>query len=242
MKKILRFKIKNNKKIFLMVFFWIFVLEIVLFNFFNNKMAPKILYIAQKNLDKYVDEFTNDFQIYLDEIGKYEEFIELNLNSNGEILSVDYNMEEIYALANELTKYLENGLEKAYLTNTIPYSSSNYKHSLTDGLILDMPMGLVSNSPFLANLGPKIPVCIRFIDSIFSNVRTRLTDYGINNALLEVYLNVTVSYEILLPVTKNTQERTYELLIDSKLVQGKVPNWYSNGFENQTAFFELPFN
>lgn len=230
-----------HKKLIFVLLLIIFFLGL-LFNWFNKEMSPKLLYVAQKNLDKYVDEFTNDFQIYLDEIGKYDEFIEINLNNKGEILSVDYNMEEIYSLANELTKYLENGLEKAYLTKTIPYSNSELKHNIKDGLILDIPMGVISNSPFLINLGPKIPVCIRFIDSIFSNVKTRLTDYGINNALLEVYLNVTVSYEILLPVTQNTQEKTYELLIDSKLIQGKVPEWYSKSFENQTAFFELPFN
>ena len=104
-----------------------------------------------------------------------------------------------------------------------------------------MPLGLVTDSPFLVNLGPKIPVTIRFIDSVFTNVRTRLTNYGINNAMIEVYLSISISYEVLLPVTKEEHQKNYELLIDSKLIQGQVPEWYNKAFESQSAFFELPF-
>ena len=80
-----------------------------------------------------------------------------------------------------------------------------------------------------------------FLDSVFTNVKTRITDYGINNALLEIYLQVTIYYEIILPVTAHKETLEYELLIDAGLIQGKVPNWYANSFETQSAFLELPF-
>ena len=150
-------------------------------------------------------------------------------------------MVEIYSLASELTAYLQESLKKAYQQKTIPYTNQTLNSKVTDGIILDIPLGIISNSPFLANLGPKIPVTIRFINSVFSNVKTRLTNYGINNAMIEVYLNVTISYEVILPVTKETKEKSYELLIDSKLIQGKVPEWYNKSFESQSAFLELPF-
>ena len=74
-----------------------------------------------------------------------------------------------------------------------------------------------------------------------SHLNTKVTSYGINNALLEIYLQVTISYEIILPVTAHKETLEYELLIDAGLIQGKVPNWYANSFETQSAFLELPF-
>ena len=212
-----------------------------LFTWFNKNASPKLIYIAEQNLTKYIDTVASDFQIFLDSSGKYEDFLQIKENEQGEISSVDYNMVEIYSLASELTAYLQESLKKAYQQKTIPYTNQTLNSKVTDGIILDIPLGIISNSPFLANLGPKIPVTIRFINSVFSNVKTRLTNYGINNAMIEVYLNVTISYEVILPVTKETKEKSYELLIDSKLIQGKVPEWYNKSFESQSAFLELPF-
>ncbi len=205
---------------------------VFLFWWFNQNASSKILYVAEQNLERYVDKVASDFQIFLEESGNYGDFLEITQNEQGEIMSVDYDMESIYALASQLTSFLQENLQENYM---------NQVSSIKDGIILEIPLGIVSDSPFLANLGPKIPVCVRFMNSVFSNVKTRLTNYGINNAMLEIYLNVTISYEVILPVTKNEKEKTYELLIDSKLIQGEVPNWFSKTYESESAFLELSF-
>ena len=230
----------RNKKIFFIILS-IMIGFLLLFQWFNRNVSSKLIYIAQKNLDKYVDDVASDFQIFLDESQEYQEFLEVVLNDQGEIQSVDYQMEKIYSLASQLTEYIQNSLKKSSQQQTIPYSNRDFLSDSEDTLILEMPLGLVTDSPFLVNLGPKIPVTIRFIDSVFTNVRTRLTNYGINNAMIEVYLSISISYEVLLPVTKEEHQKKYELLIDSKLIQGQVPEWYNKAFESQSAFFELPF-
>ena len=59
--------------------------------------------------------------------------------------------------------------------------------------------------------------------------------------LLEVYLNVKISYEIISPVTEEEKTLEYQLLLDSKVIQGSVPNWYSSPYESKTTFFEVSF-
>ena len=56
-------KMSNKRKLFLIVIL-IIVAFFLLFQWFNSKVSPKLIYIAQKNLDKYVDEFTNDYKTY----------------------------------------------------------------------------------------------------------------------------------------------------------------------------------
>ena len=203
----------RNKKIFFIILS-IMIGFLLLFQWFNRNVSSKLIYIAQKNLDKYVDDVASDFQIFLDESQEYQEFLEVVLNDQGEIQSVDYQMEKIYSLASQLTEYIQNSLKKSSQQQTIPYSNRDFLSDSEDTLILEMPLGLVTDSPFLVNLGPKIPV---------------------------TYLCVSISYEVLLPVTKEEHQKNYELLIDSKLIQGQVPEWYNKAFESQSAFFELPF-
>ena len=72
-------------------------------------------------------------------------------------------------------------------------------------------------------------------------MKTNVTDYGINNVLLEVYLNVKISYEIVSPVMEEEKTLEYQLLMDSKVIQGVVPNWFSGAYQSQTTFFEVSF-
>ena len=77
--------------------------------------------------------------------------------------------------------------------NTYELEKSN------DGLLYYIPFGVVTDIPLIADLGPKIPVKTSLIGSVKSNVRTDLTNYGINNALLKVYIEVEVSEQVILP-------------------------------------------
>ena len=116
-----------------------------------------------------------------------------------------------------------------------------FKKQDSDGIVLALPFGIVSDSVLFSNLGPNIPVSIHFIDSVLSQVKTNVTDYGINNVLLEVYLNVKISYEIVSPVMEEEKTLEYQLLMDSKVIQGVVPNWFSGAYQSQTTFFEVSF-
>ena len=230
---------KKRKTLLIFVFVSILGGFIYLFFWYNRTASPKIVYVAESQLQKFVDIVASDFQVFLNTNEEANTYLKITKNDQGEIVTVDYEMSEIYALASKLTEFLQNSLKDSSalaqeLDLYVPSTSLNQ-------MILSVPLGIVSDSPFLANLGPKVYVGVHFLDSVFTNVKTRITDYGINNALLEIYLQVTISYEIILPVTAHKETLEYELLIDAGLIQGKVPNWYANSFETQSAFLELPF-
>jgi len=233
------FKISFAFKIGL-IFAAIFFLTFFYFQNFSLKVTPKLVHIAQISIEKYVYHTTSDFKLLALEKNYSDKFLSVKENKDGEIISIDYDMAKIYQLAENLTNSLEENITNAYELNI--YINKNQKfRDVHDGLLLSLPIGVVSDSVFLSNLGPKIPVLIRFINSVFSSVKTRVTDYGINNVLMEIYLDVTINYEILTPVTMEEKRLKYELLLDSKVIQGQVPNLYGGIMESRSAFFEVPF-
>ena len=70
---------------------------------------------------------------------------------------------------------------------------------LKKGIIYEIPMGLVSSNVFLSNLGPKVPLKLFLVGDVTSNITSKVTEYGINNALLEIGVNVEVTTKINLP-------------------------------------------
>lgn len=105
----------------------------------------------------------------------------------------------------------------------------NYNNDLLKkGVFIEIPMGVMFNNNLLANLGPKIPVKFSLIGDVLCNVDTKLTNYGINNALLETVLKVSITEKVILPITSNDLKVDIDIPISTKIIQGSVPNYYLN--------------
>ena len=108
-------------------------------------------------------------------------------------------------------------------------------------LLFLVPFGQLLDNVYLSQIGPKIPVLVNLENSVFTNVSTKVTDYGLNNALLNVVLKVRLGYQIITPSQKEKKTLEYELLISSSVIEGKVPNFYGGSMESKTTFFEVYF-
>ena len=200
---------------------------------FSNVFTSKMMPVAELTISKYIDSVASNFKMYSLGKNSSDEFLLVTENGKGEITSIDYDMEHIYELAGDFTELIESSMNENI--DVLPYQSFDFKKQDSDGIVLALPFGIVSDSVLFSNLGPNIPVSIHFIDSVLSQVKTNVTDYGINNVLLEVYLNVKISYEIVSPVMEEEKTLEYQLLMDSKVIQGVVPNWFSGAYQSQTT-------
>ncbi len=216
----------------------IVIFVILLFVKFNKYATPRIIHLAETKMNKYIEHISSDYRKIISDTENLN-LITIKENNNNEIISMDYDMNKIYQIAENLTNYLEENIDSQERVNE--YFRMYNNTQLKDGLIMMIPLGELTNSVFLSNIGPKIPVAIRFVNSVFTNVKTKVTDYGINNALLNISLEVKISYQIITPITEEEKVLEYELLLDTSVIQGVVPNIYGGILENKSAFLEVPF-
>ena len=118
------------------------------------------------------------------------------------------------------------------------YLSSNQK--LKRGIIFEIPSGLIFNNAFFNNLGPKIPVRLNLVGDVISEVRTNVTNYGINNALIEIKINLKLTEQVILPIATNKIEIDLSVPIALKIIQGTVPNYYLNGLSGSSSVVAIP--
>ena len=113
---------------------------------------------------------------------------------------------------------------------------SNYDlHKLKQGIIYEIPSGVVFKNSLLSNLGPKIPVRINLVGDVTSDIQTKVSNYGINNVFLEVIVYVEVSMQVLLPFASKTVQANTSIPIVMKIIEGSVPNFYYPSLTNKTA-------
>ena len=219
-------KLKLSTKLFiiigLIIFFTLFLL-----NYYYNKINPKIVEVSQEKIEKLTENYlTENIGYNLLKDIKFGEILEINKNSEGEILYLDYNLEKSYKVLQVITdeiirkiNELENGkVDVSFYDDEL--ISNNH------GLMLKVPLLIASSNALLANMGPKIYIKINFDDSILTNIKSKVTNYGMNNALIELYVTIKIKHMLLSPVVNKKQTIKYNVLVAAKVINGRVPEFY----------------
>lgn len=199
----------------------------ILLNYAENETRRVANIIVSKSVDDEMLEIIDD------------DFF-LIVKENNEIKTIDFDPIKLNRFLTKVIdkvqtnlKYLEHGeIDKIDLDNKdlIYYDKENLKK----GVFYEIPMGIVFNNPLLSNLGPKIPVRFTLMGEVISKLNTKITNYGINNALIETSINLKLTEKVLLPITSKNIESEYNIPLSIKMIQGNIPKYYLNGIESKS--------
>lgn len=164
------------------------------------------------------------FSINQNDSSSIENLIKVIKNSKEEIVEVDFDMSASTHLLSSITGYINDNLTE--------YNYLGYR--------LDLPVGLLSKNPIFANLGPKIPVKVELSDVALGNVRTTVKSFGINSALVEVYVDIYIRATVLYTFEVLTVDSEYSSLIASKIIAGNVPSFWGGTINSKSDTINLP--
>lgn len=233
-----RKKLKLSTKLLLIIGLIIFFTYFLLSKYYTS-VNPKIIEASRLKLNKMTNQFLSSNVGYgiLKDVGM-EEILNITQNSVGEILYVDFNLEKSYEILDLITKNLTNSIN---MLETGKIDLDTYDKNLKNnhnGLMLELPLFIASNDALLANLGPKIYVQVNFVGSILTNIKSKVTNYGMNNALLELYVTIKITEELISPVTKKEEKFLYDVLIAAKVINGRVPTFFGESITSQSNILE----
>lgn len=230
--------------------FWITVFLIVFAIFFSlsyigKKILPGATSYAEVEIKKFSTRVINSvISTELSNMDVESLFI-ITKDKEDYIKTIDYNPIAVNQILANVTSSLERifrNVEKG--ENLFELSDEileNYDiEKLKKGIIFELVPGVVFNNPLLINIGPTIPVKISLLGSIESHLTTRVTNYGINNALVEMIIKITISARIVLPYRTKDVVVESEIPISTKLIQGSIPNYYFNGFDKNSTTYTIP--
>lgn len=238
--KRMHLKKRRNKKnriinIILIILILLIISIIYILKLFNDKAIPQFLSYSKIETQKIVTSVISS--TVTREIASITDINDLFVtlkDTNDNIKSIDFNTKSINMILTKTTdvveeslKYLETGqIDKLKLDN-VPYSFDN---SIKKGIIYELPSGIIFNNVLLNNIFPKIPVKINLMGNIFCKLNTDVVEYGINNALIKVNINIEVEIKILLPFVSENCKINVDVPILMKLMEGSVPSYYFDGF------------
>lgn len=246
-----RVKLKKRKKkksiLFnVVVIFLLLLLSSFLFiKFFSSKASPVLFSYAESETRKLTTLIINKAvtkQIASDM--DINEMFEVIKNNNNEIQLITFNSINVTKMLSAITNLVQLNLKAIEEGNIdlmelpddtlVGYDESKLKQ----GIIYEIPFGVITSSAFLANVGPKIPVKLNLIGDVVTGVESKVNEYGINNAMLEVGINVEVTSKINLPFISKDVTVSTTVPVVMKIIQGPLPNMYLNNMRTSTSVAE----
>lgn len=90
--------------------------------------------------------------------------------------------------------------------------------------ICDIPFSLVFDNPLISFIGPNIPISIKLIADVLVDVHSKVSSFGINNALIEILIDFEFEILIFVPLSVTSEKIDIDFPIYSSLFEGEVPS------------------
>lgn len=203
MKKRIHLKKKKNFKLF-----WIIIIVTIILlitSCASRKIKKSTQNFASAEIKKIISKTITE-SIKKSTIEK--DIFEIQKN-NDEIIAINIDNKTINETIKNINDIIQQKLD-----------------SMENTIVFTMPLFAPTNNIFLVNKGPKIPIKFKMVGNILNNLRTEVKNYGINNALITAYLDITIECSVILPVTYENIKINQTVTIAMKVIQGKIPNYY----------------
>ena len=185
-----------------------FIFSLFLIAYFSKQSEKILLPYAKSKIEQIVSSVINHST---EKIDYKNNLYYLDIKDN-EIKMINYNNKEVVKLLDNITFNIEDELKNREIYGEIPF-------------------GVIFNNAMFSNLGPIIKLKFLFISSVISKIETEVKPYGINNAYLEMRVNISVTGRIILPFVSEEVTINNVIPITISIVSGKVPEAYISSYK-----------
>ena len=239
MKRFKKIKKYNKKNNIIIVILLVFIFDIIIFNFFGNNLSKNISEMTKVKIEEITKYYMNRV------IKKYlnvnsSDYIKINIVNNN-IMSIDIDNNKSNELLKNIIYDLERVVRDIEHGKVNDYSNLEFMYG-KDSLILMVPIGTAFNNSLLYDFGPKLPIKVSFLENVDAYVDVSVEEYGLNNALVKLFINIKMEQIIEMPIDKDRTISNYNFLIASKLINGKIPEYYNYGIKNNSNIVKSNVN
>ncbi len=217
----------------LITFILLIIFTFIILVFLSNKVMPFYMNYSEAEMKRVVTTVIN--KSVTEEVTNQLEVDSLFVlkKENDNTIIVDFDPVIVNRVMSKISDVVYNNLKLISKKDKLTLEKYNLDESY-----FYIPSGIIFNTTMLNNIGPRIPINLEIISSVNPNLKTEVTEYGINNSLIEVYINVIVDVKMILPMYANTMQIVVVVPLAVKLIQGEVPKYYQRGYASSTLFFD----
>lgn len=214
---------KKKLGILMLILMIVIVISLICIKIINGKITPTIMDYSISEMKRVASTIINrsirDDTLTQDDLDKM--FI-VSKSREEEVISITLDSGIVNKITNRISDACEDNLR---LVEEHQFSELKKKFNIGEEYFL-VPSGILFNNSVISSIGPKIPVSLKMIGNVTSGIVTDVKEYGINNSLITVSVEIKVELMVILPFSTDYVNITNYVPIAIKLIQGKVPQVY----------------
>ena len=212
------------KRLLIALLLFIIIFIILLIKVFDEKATPIIKNYANVQTKRIGIEILRSVATKeVNKVIKSNELFKITKDNTGKIESIDFDTTVVNEALIAASKNVRSRLKEIEKGKNLPMELSEGNGK--DGVIFYVPIGIILGNSFLSDIGPRIPVRIKYSGNVGLDVKTRVKEYGINSALIEIYIYIEVTQRTILPFSSNDVKLHSEIPIVMKVIKGDLPNY-----------------
>lgn len=232
-----KFNTKKNKLLsYDYIIISVIIFTVLFLYLINKNVSYKIQNIAISKLDEITTLYVK--KNILPEKIDLNKLIPVTLNNKQEIVYVDTDVDYANSILRNVVTNIQNNILKLEKGNVQRIENLKELKSINNHLYISVPLLLSLKGSILSNIGPKIPIKLSFYENALGTIETKIINYGINNALLKVYLTITINQKINIPYEELGKKTDFEMLLGAKVITGIVPTIYGGTLTKQTEIID----
>ncbi len=209
------------------------ICSFILINHLRKTLGNGLIKCAEYEVEKLTTIIMNNcINKYISNNNINNNLLNIKRKNNNEIELISYNTKNVNITQTTITKMLENDL--SYMIkgefNKIDINLKNipedYYTKLNEGIIFYISTGSATGNSLLSNIGPKIPINLSLVENVSSNINTKITEYGINNAMIEIFIKLKATTTINMPFMSKKITIENNIPLTMEIIQGNIPNYY----------------
>lgn len=219
----------KKKKIFLITIIIIIIISIIITFYINKNVLPIIKNYSVAEMKRVATTIINrSVTDYTFENINVDELFIISKNKNDDIVTITLDNRIINIITNKISDVCEDNLR-----NVEEGKFNEIKKNFNIGEeYFSIPSGVFLGNSLLSNIGPGIPMSFKLIGNVNSEILTDVKEYGINNSLITISLEIKVELMVILPISSEFIMIKNNIPIAIKIIQGKVPEIYGGNLIN----------
>lgn len=200
------FRVKRGYFSFYIILFFIFIAVLIILSFIEHQIAPTVQTIAEARARMIATEAINN--AIKEKIAKniqYKDLITIHKDVNGQITLIQINTVEINRIETETSLEAVKKLKQISMET------------------IKIPLGLVTGSKILANIGPNINIMLQPVGTAEVDTTEAFEEAGINQTRHKIILSITAKVKVVQPFFSSQVEVNTNVPIAETIIVGTVP-------------------
>ena len=213
--------IKRKLIIFFSIFFLIIIIAIIGIKVINDKITPIVINYSTSQMKRITSIIINR-SINSDMLNKDDLDNLFIVNKDNNIVTITLDS----IIVNKITDIISDACEdNLRLVEEGKYQELKKKFNIGREYFF-VPSSIIFKNTLFSAIGPSIPINIKYLGNITSNLKTEVKEYGINNSLISIYVDINVEMMVILPFSSKEVNITNLVPIVIKMINGEVPQIY----------------